>query len=150
RGAVAEVFRTVTKVPVRSADIHSAMLSFKKYAARRRVERLLRDGVGVHERAWDLPSHSEDEPRGLVAPIVDWVRLEMGLMRRPNGIDHVALALACRDEDGRVVVSNSFGVVRPGMFYQDEGADRIAAFMDDVEHASTGQRREIVAALLSL
>ncbi|MCC7366120.1 MAG: hypothetical protein IT303_17275 [Dehalococcoidia bacterium] len=125
------------------------MLSFRKFSVRRRVERLLRDGIGLHECTWDVPDRGRELDE-LVSPIVEWTRREMGEMRRPNGIDQVALALACRDPHGRVVCSNSFGVVRPSMFYTDEGRDRIAAFLADVESVPGEGRYEVVAALLSL
>lgn len=127
------------------------MISFKKYAARRRIERLLHDGVGLRETSWDLAGDGiPRDTQDLIAPILDWVREAMAEMRRPNGIDQVALALACRDEDGRVLCSNSFGVLRPGAFYANDGVDRVTAFMADVEAVPREQRREIVGALLSL
>lgn len=127
------------------------MLSFKKHAARRRIERLLHDGVGLQETRWELAEDgSPRDTNDLIAPIIAWVREAMSEMRRPNGIDQVALALACRDEHGRVLCSNSFGVLRPGAFYDDDGVDRVTAFMADVEAVPREQRREIVGALLSL
>lgn len=125
------------------------MLSFKKFAARRRLERLLRDGVGLHETSWQVPQRGAGKD-DLVTPIVEWVRRSMGEMRRPNGIDQVALALACRDEQGQVLCSNSFGVMRPSVFYQDAGVEQVEAFMADVDAVPQERRHEIVAALLSL
>ncbi|MGE5595610.1 MAG: hypothetical protein ACM3S1_06185 [Hyphomicrobiales bacterium] len=127
------------------------MLSLRKFSSRRRVERLIREGVGLRESTWPIPPDAEELTTDeLITPIVEWVRMAMGEMRRPNGIDHVALALACRDATGRVVCSNSFGVVRPGVFYDDAGLDQVAAFMADVEAVPRERRREIVGALLSL
>lgn len=124
---------------------------FRSQSTRHQIERLIRDGVGVREAAWPVPGHAgAPAPEALVGPIVQWVRESMAAMRRPYGIDHVALALACRDGDGRVVCSNSFGVVQPATFYQDDGPERVAAFIGDLSAVPPGSRREIVGALLSL
>ena len=80
----------------------------------RRVEQLIRRGVGIHEASWALPAPAEVAPAELVEEIVSWVRRSMGEMRRPYGIDHVAFALACRDSSGTVLCSNSLGVIRHG------------------------------------
>ncbi|MEP7215475.1 MAG: hypothetical protein ABI782_04430 [Anaerolineaceae bacterium] len=116
----------------------------------RRVEQLIRRGVGIHETAWALPEASEFEPAELVDEIIGWVRRAMGEMRRPNGIDQVALALACRDEANRVLCSTSLGVMRPEVFYSATGADRVTAFLDDVRSVRGRKPAEVVGALLSL
>ena len=127
------------------------MQMFRRSATRRRLDQMIREGIGLHESRWQLPSNAqESDAQELVEPIVEWVRQSMGEMRRPNGIDQVALALACRDENGRVLCSNSFGVLRPAAFYEEDGVDRVAAFMADVEAVPGEQRREIIGALLSL
>ena len=82
--------------------------------------------------------------------IVGWVRSAMGEMRRPYGIDHVALALACRDTSGRILCSNSLGVSRPASFYGPEAGTRVEAFLRDVEQVRNEAEMEVVAALLSL
>lgn len=126
------------------------MLFNRKSGTHRKVEQLIRDGVGVRESSWNLPAGSDRVALDALAePMSRWVRDSMSEMRRPYGIDHVALALACRDQDGRILVSNSFGVVRPGLFYGAEGEGRIAAFLDDVGASGDGPR-EVVGALLSL
>ncbi|MGH2632851.1 MAG: hypothetical protein ACRDG3_05530 [Tepidiformaceae bacterium] len=121
------------------------------------VEHLIRQGVGVREASWHLPSSAQDSAdahalasKSAVESIVGWVRKAMGEMRRPYGIDHVALALACRDESGKVLCSNALGVVRPASFYEPEGATRVEAFLRDVEHVRDQAGVEVVAALLSL
>jgi hypothetical protein len=124
------------------------MSIFRRFSGRYRVERLIRDGVGVHEARWDLAA-GEVTP-ALRDSIIGWARQAMGAMRRPYGIDHVAVALACRDEEGRVVCSNSLGVVRPAAFYGDEAQDRVEAFLDDLDAIPQARRREVVGALLSL
>jgi hypothetical protein len=128
------------------------MLQFlRKSSSHRRVESLIRQGVGVSEASWRVPGGGDaSESEHVVDSIVHWVRKAMGEMRRPNGIDHVALALACRTADGTVLCSNSLGVIRPASFYSPEGAARIAAFLGDVEAVRHRGGTEIAGALLSL
>ncbi|MCC6382093.1 MAG: hypothetical protein IT304_06255 [Dehalococcoidia bacterium] len=132
------------------ADNHRVMQFLRAPTTRRRVERLIRQGVGVREAAWQLPIDDTDNRQALVEQILAWVRDSMAAMRRPYGIDQVALALACRDAAGRVVCSNSFGVVHPALFYGAEGADRIASFFGDLGAVPLASRHEVVGALLSL
>lgn len=122
----------------------------RKPSPHRRVEQLIRRGVGIHEASWALPESSDAAPPELVEEIVGWVRRSMGEMRRPYGIDHVAFALACRDGSGTVLCSNSLGVIRPEIFYSATGADRVAAFFDDVRAVRERNPEEVVGALLSL
>lgn len=116
----------------------------------RRVEQLIRRGVGIHEASWALPAESGCAPHELVEEIVGWVRRSMGEMRRPYGIDQVAFALACRDSSGTVLCSNSLGVIRPEAFYGPTGTDRITAFFADVQAVRDRNPDEVVGALLSL
>ncbi len=116
----------------------------------RRVEQLIRRGVGVHEASWPLSDPAELASPALVEEIVDWVRRSMGEMRRPHGIDQVAFALACRDSEGTVLCSNSLGVIRPEVFYGPTGSERVAAFFDDVRAVRDRNPDEVVGALLSL
>lgn len=123
----------------------------RKQTSHRRVERLIREGVGVRETTWQLPRAGDAQAsRQVVDDVLTWVRGAMGEMRRPYGIDHVAVALACRDEAGQVLCSNSLGVVRPASFYGPEGAASIATFFGDAAHASGGREAEVVGAILSL
>ena len=124
---------------------------FRKPDTRERVAHLIKGGVGVREATWEYPGPIiGQDPHALAEPILHWLRDAMGRMRRPFGIDHVAVALACRDDEGNVVCSNAMGVLRPAVFYDGEGLDRITAFLDDVQAVAPASRREIVAALLSL
>lgn len=105
----------------------------------------------MHEGRWPIAGspggHARQE---LVDAIVAWVREAMSGMRRPNGVDHVMLALGCRDAEGRVLCSNTFGIARPAAFYSGEGTEWVAAFLDDVEAVPAARRHEIVAALISV
>ncbi len=123
----------------------------RKPTPHRRVEQMIRRGVGIHEASWALPeTQGEEAPPELVSEIVSWVRRSMGEMRRPHGIDHVAFALACRDDRGEVLCSNSLGVIRPEIFYSEEGPARVAAFFHDVHAVRERNPGEVVGALLSL
>lgn len=139
-----------TKTPAAGTDNNGEMLPFfRRQSTQERVERLIREGVGVREAAWELVPVPERN-RDLSSDIVTWVRRVMGEMRRPYGIDHVALALAARDQSGRVLCTNSLGVVRPASFYSDDGVSRVRAFLDDAVTAGGEQSVRISAALLSL
>ncbi len=103
------------------------------------------------EFSWEAPAAGDARARhGAIEAILRSIREAMGSMKRPYGINHVALALACRDRDGRVVFSNTLGVLRPESFYGDESESRIAAFLDDVESVPAEQRGRIDGALLSI
>lgn len=126
------------------------MALFRRFFRVKRVERLIRDGVGVREASWRLESHPAQHTDAIVDDVVRWVRDSMGKMRRPYGIDHVALALAARDDSGKVVCSSSLGVLRPNSFYAEEGADQVRAFIGDASRVMAGRSGEMVGALLSL
>lgn len=126
------------------------LLPFFQRDNSQRLTDAVRKGVGVQENSWQLPGRGGIPSNGLADEIVLWIRDSMGSMRRPYGIDHVALALACRDRTGRVVCSNSLGVMKPSDFYSDAGTERIEAFLDDVRFAEPGEDAKIVGALLSL
>lgn len=112
---------------------------------------LIRQGVGIHAHVWPLDQPLEADGGGsMAATILAWVKQTMAAMRRPYGIDHVVLALGCRDGAGRLAVSNATGVLWPGDFYSATGEERIAAFLADVEAIPPEGRAELVATLLSL
>ncbi len=112
---------------------------------------MIRDGVGVREAMWQIDGLGDnDADAALSADMVAWVRRQMAEMRRPYGIDHVALALACRDGSGAVVCTNSLGVVRPESFYNDSGINGVEGFLVDARRAAGDGPIELVAALLSL
>ena len=116
---------------------------------RRRVEQLIQAGVGVQEAAW--PFESADLANGALAFAIEgWVREALGRIRRPNGIDSVSLALACRNDTGQVTCSNATGLVTPSMFYAAEGLAAINGFLNDAASVIEGQRIEVVCALVSL
>ncbi|MGE3075277.1 MAG: hypothetical protein AB7N24_16090 [Dehalococcoidia bacterium] len=126
------------------------MALFARFSTHRKVERLIRDGVGVREACWRLESNHSDNADALVDDVVEWVRSAMGDMRRPYGIDHIALALAARDDSGRVICSNSLGVLRPASFYEAEGPEQVRAFLGDAGRVLNGGSGDMIGALLSL
>ena len=127
------------------------MRLLRRNGTRDRVSNLIRHGVGVHEASWPPPLSTDASAVGtLVEEILTWMRETMALMRRPYGIDFVAVAFACRDAGGLVVCSNSLGVLRPADFYGEEGSARVRAFLGEVESVPREQRAEIVGAVLSL
>jgi hypothetical protein len=130
-------------------DNHDVRDVFRRRQVRRRVTRMIRAGVGVHEASWEAPAR-RGATELLADEIVEWIQGAMAQMRRPYGIDHVAVALACKDASGRIVCSNSFGVIRPTEFYGEGGGERVRAFLDDLSAVPGAERAEVVAALLSL
>lgn len=69
----------------------------------------------------------------LVEDVVEWCRDRIASIRRPYGIDQLALALACATPGGDPLASKTFGVFRPVDFYSDEGiGDRVEAFLREV------------------
>ena len=115
-----------------------------------RVQTLIRQGVGVHETTWSL---SDDDRAGDSEPSSS--RSSTGARidvphAPPDGIDHVALALACRDGSGNVLSSSSLGVIRPASFYGEEGRNRIAGFLQDVRFVGERAPTQVAGALLSL
>lgn len=132
-------------------DNYGVILQFRKPTRTGQLSQLIKRGVGISERRWTAPDVEDDAQRGVFADRVrDWICEVMGGMRRPYGIDHVAVALVCRNAKGEVVCSNALGVMRPMAFYTPEGQDRITAFLDDVRSVPASDRHEIVGALLSL
>jgi hypothetical protein len=123
----------------------------RRNSTHRRVESLIKQGVGVSEATWDIPAPG-DAPasKALADAIAGWAKQVMAAMRRPYGIDHVALALACRDAQGRVLTTSSLGVIRPASFYGEAGAAGIAGFLADIEHVRADGASSIGVALLSL
>lgn len=127
------------------------MQLFHRPSTPRRVERLIREGVGVREASWPMqPDADAARVEYLAESIVAWVRCSMGDMRRPYGVDHVALALACRDESGSIVATSSLGVLRPMNFYEEGPSAEVRGFLDDAMGSAGDPPAEVLAALLSL
>lgn len=101
----------------------------------RLVEQSLKSGVGLHRNVWhvrDLPIASHDLT-SLASSVSAWVEEEMSKTRRPYGIDHMAVGLACAPVDGAPIASVSLGVFRPSDYYRDGGTrDQIESFVSDL------------------
>ncbi|PFG74029.1 hypothetical protein [Tepidiforma thermophila] len=112
------------------------------------MAQLIREGVGVSERTWTV--ERLEDSTDLAVRVAAWAREEMATMRRPFGVDHVAVALACRDGGGRVFASASLGVVRPGAFYGGEAEARLAEALEGALRLAPGGRAEVLVALVRL
>ncbi len=123
--------------------------ALRNRSTRRQVEQLIRAGVGVQEAAWPFES-AGGENFELAAAIEGWVREALGRIRRPNGIDRVALAFVCRDDAGEVACSNATGLVSPATFYSPAGMSAITGFLADAGAVPARRRKEVVCALVSL
>jgi hypothetical protein len=133
------------------ADHPGVIQPMRRWFATRRLSRAVRQGIGLREQAWDMPQRGDDSAAGdIIGQILDWMRESAASMRRPYGLDHVAVAFACRNADGKVICSNAIGVVRPSIFYSDEGARRVSEFLVDAWHAGPGEGARIIGALLCL
>lgn len=142
---------TATKFPRQPAEHYGVKHLLRRSTTHRRVESLIRQGVGVREATWDMPASGDvAAANALAEAIAAWARESMGGMRRPYGIDHVAVALACRDAAGAVLCTSSLGVIRPLSFYNSEGVAQIAGFLSDVEFARGEGQVTVSGALLSL
>ncbi|GAB4329959.1 MAG: hypothetical protein Kow0010_14690 [Dehalococcoidia bacterium] len=127
------------------------MFLFRSRNSSNQIRDLIRRGVGLREHSWATPDLTTSDARDrLAADVLAFVRESMASMRRPHGIDHVALALSVQGDDGRVLCSSSLGVVRPLDFYRDEGAAGIRAFIDDAASLSRTGPIEVTAALVCL
>ena len=102
---------------------------------RRRIEDSIRAGTGLSKGDWTLPA-PEIEPAAidqLVEDVTEWCRERIASIRRPYGIDQLALAVACATPGGDPLASKTFGVFRPVDFYSEDGiGDRVEAFLRDV------------------
>ena len=126
------------------------MLFFRNRGITGRVRSLIAEGVGVRQNTWRVwesdPGHEE-----LTEAVLDWVRDCMASMRRPHGVDQVALALSCRDGAGHPRCSTSLGLLDPADFYSAKASDAIMAFLDDVSRLpEPAASREISGALVCL
>jgi len=86
-----------------------------------KVREAIEAGIGLYHSHWGL----ESDDNGGLAPekagqaILDWCRETMGQMRRPYGLDYVTFAIAILGPQNEEIARASFGVLRPGDFYDD-------------------------------
>ena len=119
----------------------------------RLVEQSVRDGVGLRRQVWVLPSVPLNpvQLNILGERVTSWVEEEMGSMRRPYGIDHVALGMACAPERGSALASASFGLFRPRQYYEVGGTrEEVVEFVSSLEDmGAVGDELRLAAALFS-
>ena len=121
----------------------------------RLVEQSLREGVGLHRNVWHLTSLplAADDLGSLATAVSAWVEQQMGRTRKPHGIDHLAVGLACAPVGRAPIASVSLGVFRPADYYGDGGTrDQIEEFVRDLPLSAINEGRSavrIAAALFS-
>lgn len=101
------------------------------------------------ECAWRLPRKTECGSDDVAAEIAAWVRARLLGYQPVASPERVALALTCRDSQGRIVHSDTLDVYDPALFVRSEGALRIAAFIADVRDR-TAEDTTVFAVLLNL
>ena len=122
---------------------------------RGRVADSIRRGTGLSRGEWmlDEPPHSPDALTRISGELVAWCRERIAETRRPYGIDHLALAVACAEPGGPPIASTSFGVFRPMDFYREGGvAERVEDFLVSIrveELNALGTPVRFAAALFS-
>lgn len=102
---------------------------------RRRIEDSIRSGTGLSKADWvlDGPSIAPAAVDQLVEDVTEWCQERIASIRRPYGIDQLALALACATPGGDPLASKTFGVFRPIDFYSEDGiGDRVGTFLREV------------------
>ena len=98
-------------------------LPFRRAGLEDEIEACIRAGTGLRQEQWLWTEEQIERPDlvGLSDAVVDWCAETMSSFRRPYGIDHVALSVACARPGQPIIASATFGVFRPGQFYQGEG-----------------------------
>jgi hypothetical protein len=102
---------------------------------RRRIEESIEAGTGLSKADWMLsgPAIEGAAVDQLTADVTEWCRERIASIRRPYGIDQLALAIACATPGGDPLASKTFGVFRPIDFYNEDGiGDRVAAFLREI------------------
>ena len=111
-------------------------LPFQRPRLEDEIEACIRAGTGLRQEQW-LWTKEEIEHHDLLAlsgSMVDWCSETMGSFRRPYGIDHVALSVACARPGQPIIASATFGVFRPVHFYQEEGPrQQLEAFLHNLD-----------------
>ena len=84
--------------------------------------------------------------------IIEWCKSTMARTKRPHGIDHMAVAVACAHPGDEPVASATFGVFRPADFYRAGGvSDSLTTFVNSIDKSGFDAARPIrfAAALFS-
>ncbi len=119
----------------------------------RLVEEALRSGVGLYRHTWLIKA----QPVGpqaladLAETVKNWCAQEMGKTRRPYGIDHMALGIACAAPGRDPIASATVGVFRSADFYRDGGAgDQVAAFVRSLPLPAINEEPDAVRVAVAL
>lgn len=121
---------------------------FRQQRTTGKVRELVRRGVGVREAIWELPAPEAQD--GFIAQVRSWLEECGAQMGRPNGVDHVALALSCRDRAGAVRCSASFGIRPLAEYLGPTGERELRGFLRDARFAAPGEGGVVKAVLLSM
>ncbi|HJN93351.1 MAG TPA: hypothetical protein QGF05_11595 [Dehalococcoidia bacterium] len=121
----------------------------------RRVERSLKQGVGMYRQTWRLdggPIDAETLP-ALSSRVDAWVEEAMSRTRRPYGVDQMAFAIACGPAVGEPIKRATFAAFRPSDFYGAGGIkEQIDAFIGELsvdEINRQAPHAQLAAALFS-
>jgi len=98
-----------------------------------KVREAIESGIGLYHSHWGLGDGGDAglSPEEASPAILSWCRETMGQMRRPYGLDYVTFAVAIMGPESEEIARASFGVLRPGDFYEDGPAGmRLEAVMD--------------------
>ncbi len=135
--------------------LNSAAAWLRRRRVSKAVQESIRKGVGLYREQWlldDLPL-TENSLSRIADQIVDWCKDTMARTRRPNGIDHMAVAVACAHPGEEPLASATFGVFRPVDFYRSGGvAESLTSFVmaiDESRGITTSQPIRFAAALFS-
>ncbi len=96
------------------------------------VAAALNQGVGLYRTHWPLPAAALDPAtlHTMAEQVIVWCAEEMGRTRRPYGIDHMAVGVACAPAGGSPIASATFGIFRALDFHRAGGAaEDIAGFV---------------------
>ena len=121
----------------------------------RAIEQAVRGGVGLYRETWEVSQHPAAPATldALADSVRAWCAHEMGQTRRPFGVDHMAVGVACAAPGGSPIASVSIGVFRPADFYSEGGTgDQIADFVRSLPLAEINRHASpvrIAAALFS-
>lgn len=116
------------KVPV--------LLKWRRRSIERQIEACIRSGTGLHQEQWlcDALPIEREALVDLSGQISEWCLRTMASLRRPYGIDQVALSVACAHPGNPPLATVTFGVFRPLEFYADEGPrQQLESFVQGID-----------------
>lgn len=102
----------------------------------------------MREATWALPAPEAQD--AFLAQVRRWLEECGAQMRRPNGVDHVALALSCRDPAGSVRCSASFGIRPLAEYLGPAGERELRGFLRDAQFAAPEGGGVVKAVLVSM